>query len=80
MDAIKNNRVFEFAENHPYILLGIILVLVIMVVYMYMQSRGYKVPGTGKAKSKKSSTPETEEDELDDLIEAIHDKQRTKKE
>jgi len=67
------NKVLEFAEGHPYVLLGAIGVLIIVIVVMFMGGRGY---GTGGVKKKKA--PENEDEEVDVLIESIHDKQKSK--
>lgn len=72
------NKVFEFAENHPYILLAIISVLVIIVIVMYLNSRGYGIGGMQGFK-KKRKEPLNDEEEVDELIDSIHKKQRAKR-
>lgn len=71
------NKVFEFAESHPYILLAVISVLVIIIIVMYLSSRGY---GMGleslKGKKSKRKEPLNDDEEVDDLIESIHKKQK----
>lgn len=80
-DETKKNRVLEFAENHPYILLAVISVLVILIIIMFLNSCGYNVPGMGegKGKKKKKKEPLDDEEEMDELIASIHSKQRRKK-
>lgn len=69
---VNKNKVTEFAEGHPHVLLGAIGVLIIVILVMYLGSRGYSI--TPRKKTKK--TPETEDEEVDVLIESIHEKQK----
>ena len=71
--TIENkNKVVEFAESHPYVLLSAIGILIIIILVMYLKGRGYGVTSIKKTKK----TPETEDEEVDVLIESIHDKQK----
>ncbi len=75
-------KITAFAENHPQLLLAIVVVLVIVILFMYLNSCGWdlKVASGCKKKSKKcASITNDEENELDELIESIHQKQKRKK-
>lgn len=72
------NRILEFAGQHPYVLLAVILVLVIMIIVMYLTSRGYGFGSVGKKCRKKKKELLNDEEELDDLIDSIHSKQKKK--
>lgn len=71
----SKNKILEFAENHPYILLITVLILIILIVIMYLNSRGYSFGGVGKKHKKKDIS---DDDEIDELIESINKKQRSK--
>lgn len=75
MDSAKI-KIFEFAENHPNILLGVISMLVVIIVIMYLNSRGYGVGLGGVCAKKKKKESMNDEEEVDDLIESIHKKQK----
>lgn len=70
--AVKN-RVLQFAESHPYILLCAVIVLLIIVIIQYLQCAGY----IGKRVPKKRSKLKVG-GEIDDLIESIESKQKNK--
>lgn len=75
-------KITAFAENHPQLLLAVVVVLIIVILFMYLNSCGWdlKVASGCKKKSKKSiSISNDEENELDELIESIHQKQKRKK-
>lgn len=73
----KKNRVLEFAENHPYILLAVIFVLIILIIVIYFIN--HRTESSQRRKSCKKKDPLDSEEEMDDLIESIHAKQRKKK-
>lgn len=70
MDSAK---ILEFATSNPHILLAVIAVLSCIIIAMYFNVGGRFT--VTKKKEKKEST----DDEIDDLIESIHDKQKSKK-
>lgn len=68
----EKNRVLEFAELHPHLLLAAIAVLVLIIVYMFVSSLGW-FSGTKKESMKK--TKDDDSDDFDELIQSINDKQ-----
>lgn len=78
MENLDNakNKVLEFAEHHPYALLAIISVLIIIIIVLYMNNRGYMGSAKSKFTGKKKKAGAGDEDELDELIESIHSKQK----
>lgn len=68
------NKILEFAESHPYILLAIVILLIIAIIYMYINSRAKTEKATARRKKKKP----IDEDDLDELVDTIHDKQKRK--
>ncbi len=73
--ASKKYKVLEFAEAHPYVLLGTILMLIVIILIICF---GNRVPVlSGLCKRRKESLED--EDEMDKLIESIHNKQKKKK-
>lgn len=73
----KKSKILEFAEAHPYVLLAAIAVLVIVVLVMIF---GKKVaPSISSLCGKKKKEPLNEDDEVDELIESIHNKQKKRK-
>ncbi len=72
----ERNKVLVFAENHPYVLLGALIILILIIIMMYIGDCGWNLPGISKKKRKK---PLDNEDEMDELIKSIHSKQRSKK-
>lgn len=75
-------RILTFSENHPYILLGTVVILVLAVIIMYLNSRGIIGGSDGFKKSKKKKTNEEkdlDEEEIDDLINDINEKQKKNK-
>ena len=67
-------KIFAYIENHPYVLISVIAVLIIIIGVMY--TTGFKLPTRS---DKKKKEPLSSEDEIDELIESIHSKQRKKK-
>ncbi len=73
----KGNRVLEFAEAHPYILLAAIVVLILVILIMMF---GGSVPGISHIQARQRMKERlADESELDALIESIHNKQKKKK-
>lgn len=78
-DSNKSNKILEFAEGHPYVLLAVISVLIILVIIMFLGSCGYNIPMVGCKKGKKKKKEIIDdEDEIDELITSIHNKQKRK--
>lgn len=77
-DSTERNRIVEFAETHPQVLLAAVVVLVIMLIYFYMSSCGWDLKlaaGCKKKDKKKIDLTVDEESELDELIAAVNAKQ-----
>jgi hypothetical protein len=73
MDTKENkNVVLEFATNHPYLLLAVVVVLVIIIIFLAWKAFA---PGSSSAEKKPKKISDTE---LTDLIDSIHEKQRIK--
>lgn len=70
--TISKYSVIEFVETHPMVLMGTIAVLLLIIIFMYFNSR---TSATTK-KSKKKKEPENEDEEVDQLIESIREKQK----
>ena len=68
----KISDTLESISEHPYILVSIILVLIIIIIYLYFSGR--QKFSIGK-KKRKGSYP-SDEDEIDDLINSIYEKQK----
>lgn len=66
-------KIDELTSSHSRALLIACVVLVVIVIIMVMQSYGYSVPGM---KSKRCKSSLTADDEVDELIESIHSKQK----
>ncbi len=67
------NVVLKFAEGHPYVLLAAVIVLIIIVLIMLISPTSMpKLPSLCKRKK----PPLDSEDEVDKLIESIHNKQK----
>lgn len=73
-DTSSKNHVLVFAESHPQLLLGAVIGLVIIIVIMILYWRGWF--GGEKMTDRKPRRTRVEVDELDELIESIHQKQR----
>lgn len=72
------SKVLNFAENHCYILLASVIILIFLVLFLYFGSpkiSGFKGGAARGAKGKKSGILNSTQ-EIDDLIESIHSKQR----
>ncbi len=66
-------KILEFAEGHPYVLLVVILILLIFIVATSFSGSN---PLTGVCKRKKKNASPVEDDEIEELIESIHSKQK----
>lgn len=70
-DEESKNKILEFAEQHPYVLIAVIAVLFIIILLMYFS------PSTLGMKEKLKKGPKNiDEDEMDELINRIHEKQK----
>lgn len=67
------NAVLEFAVGHPYVLLALVIVLVIVLTGICVWPCV-----SGRARNKKKQE-DCEEEELDDLINSINEKQKKKR-
>jgi len=80
MDGVNNvkTKAMEFVDAHPRILLIAVAVLVIIILVFYLHSRGYlsKAAFKGRKGGRSNMSPD---EELDSLIESIHEKQKRKK-
>jgi uncharacterized membrane protein len=74
MDGDKY-KVFEFAENHPHMLLVAVFILTIIVLVMYFGDKIW----CSKLTKRKKKVPLDDDEEIDELIETIHLKQKKKK-
>lgn len=74
----SSNKILLFAESHPYVLLGGIVLLVFVIILLFLNSQGWlwsNKEGLSKKKKKKLDI-DIDDDELDDLIESINEQQR----
>ncbi len=79
-DDVRPNRVLQFAENHPYILLAAVVILVILLIMTYLNGWGWTIRGVMKpCKKKKKNNVLDDEEEMDELIKSIHSKQKKRK-
>ncbi|SIP86042.1 Hypothetical protein PACV_329 [Pacmanvirus A23] len=79
-DESKFSKMLGYAEQHPYILLGIVVVLIVVIIVMFLHSRGYGMENMGGSKKgRKKKEPLNDDEEIDELIESIHSKQKKKK-
>lgn len=62
----------DYVWTHAYLFLGALVVLVVIIVIYY--SRGGKIPFVKRRRTRKSKL--CDDDEIDDLIESIHNKQK----
>lgn len=76
MNSVKTNAI-NFIDNHPRILLLVVSIFVIIILVFYMHTNGYlaKVGFKGKKGNRKNMSTD---EELDSLIESIHEKQKRK--
>jgi hypothetical protein len=74
-DAARKSKILEYAEAHPYILLTVIVMLVVLILILLFGKS--IVPHIPMCKKKKE--PLEGEEEIDELIESIHGKQKPKK-
>ena len=66
----ERNKMMVFIENHPYILVGLIVILIIVILFMFFKSP------SGKKKTKKRNLDnKSDEEEIDKLIVEINEKQ-----
>lgn len=73
----SKNKLLEFSEQHPYILLATICALIVLVIIMFCGSHGLTISNlTKKIRKRKGVKGVGEEEELDELIESIHSKQK----
>ncbi len=73
----QSNKVLTFAESHPYILLAAVVVLILIILVMMF---GGSIPGVSHFQARKRAKERLDdENELDTLIESIHNKQKKKK-
>jgi hypothetical protein len=76
MDDDQPYKILEFTEKHPYVLLAVIIVLVIMIIGMFIYSRKEKLDAGGKKSCKRADESGDDDDEIDELIKTIHEKQK----
>lgn len=67
----KKNIVLAFAERHPYILLIVIAVLLVLLAFSFFK-------GPRSVCKKKKTVKLEDDDDMDELIEQIHIKQKKK--
>jgi hypothetical protein len=73
MDSTKE-RLLDFAENHSAFLLGAVIVLVLVIIVLIVRNCGWGLSSIGRKRRKKKTL--NDDDEMDQLIESIHKKQR----
>lgn len=80
VEDTKRNKVFEFSEKHPYILMAVVVVLVLLVGYFFLKDMCWPISKTNKRKKKSSDgdEPGDEKTQIDELIESINRKQAAK--
>lgn len=80
MESVNNvkSKAMEFVDAHPRILLITVAVLMVIILVFYMHSRGYLTKAGFKGKKSGRRENMSPDEELDSLIESIHDKQKKK--
>lgn len=75
MEDIGKNKLLQFAEEHPYVLLASTSILIIVILIIFLYSNGFIMERMNHRKSKKTSNMLDDEVEMDDLIISIKNKQ-----
>ncbi len=79
MEGISDtkDKVMGFIDSHPRILLIVVVALIVVMITFYLYSNGYINKSNFKGrKLGKQSADSPGEDELDRLIDSIHEKQK----
>ena len=69
------NKILLFVEKHPYALITLVIALVVIIIFMYL---GISAPSCLSMKKKKIKDQLSDDDEYDELIDSIHEKQKKK--
>ncbi len=64
----------SFVDEHPRIIIGIVVVIIMFIIFYYLRSNGWFTKMGFK--SRKSGGKMSPDEELNYLIESIHDKQK----
>lgn len=73
---MNKDKLLEIVDGHPRIWAGAMLILVIILIVYYLHNAGYLTSVTGKTKKKRGSKGKSiDGEELDSLINEIHNKQ-----
>jgi hypothetical protein len=75
-EPASKNRVLEFAETHPHLLLAAVGVLCVLLLSMYLYNNGWF--GSKQGFKKKKNEPLDDDEEMDTLIDSIHTAQGKK--
>ena len=69
------DSILQYSENHPYVLLALVVALVIIIFGMFISCGNYSIPLIGKKSKEKSS----DGSDIDRLIHSIRKKQSKNK-
>ena len=80
MESVNNvkGKVMDYVDAHPRILLITVTVLIIILLVFYLHTHGYISKSGFKGKKGGRRGNMSPDEELDSLIESIHEKQKRK--